>query len=361
MADLLDKVIYNSEVMQQLRKDLGPFIDSATSILFWGETKSGMGFFARAIHENSRRTGEFLVIPGFSLDEDTVKQLFLGVDDHPGWLEDAHNGTIFLKRICETSPAVQQFLLQLIGTQSADGRIQFSRKGMTEGLEVNVRFTYSMTHDFNTAVQDELLRRDFADEIKKRGKIIHLPPLRERKEDIISIAENFFEELNPKYNHHISSINEEARDILTNYIWPGNIDGLKRVIEGIFCQYPDITTITAEHIPEHIKNPEITGDQHSFKLKDDVKFVGKILLPLELRIQTESKIVSLNHEDVVEIIRVENTKFAPPKFRHFVFKLKDGSQITGKFLDLKMIVLTSFDPDYEIITQDIYSVFLSHK
>ena len=194
MADLLDKVIYKSEVMQQLRKDLGPFIDSATSILFWGETKSGMGFFARAIHENSRRTGEFLVIPGFSLDEDTVKQLFLGVDDHSGWLEDAHNGTIFLKRLCETSPAVQQFLLQLIGTQSADGRIQFSRKGMTEGLEVNVRFTYSMTHDFNTAVQDELLRRDFADEIKKRGKIIHLPPLRERKEDIISIAENFFED-----------------------------------------------------------------------------------------------------------------------------------------------------------------------
>lgn len=361
MANLLDKVIYNSEIMQQIRKDLGPFIDSAASILFWGETKSGMGFFARAIHEHSRRTGEFLVIPGFSLDEDTVKQQFLGIGKRPGWLEDAHNGTIFLKRISEASPAVQQLLLQLIGTQSADGRIQFSRKGTTESLEFNVRFTYSMTHDFNMAVQDELLRRDFAEEIKKRGKIVHLPPLRERKEDIISIAENFFEELNPKYNQHISSIDKEARNILTNYIWPGNIDELKRVIEGIFCQHSDITTITAEHIPEHIKKPEITRDQHSFKLKDDVKFVGKILLPPELRVQTDSKIVKLRHEDLVEIIRVENTKFAPPKFKHFVFKLKDGSQITGKFLDPKMIVWTSFDPEYEIITQDIYSVFLSQK
>jgi DNA-binding NtrC family response regulator len=361
MADLLDKVIYNSEVMQHLRKDLGPFIDSATSILFWGETKSGMGFFARAIHEHSQRSGKFLVIPGFSLDEDTVKQLFLGIDERPGWLEEAHNGTIFLKRISEASPAVQKLLLQLIGTQSADGHIHFSRKGTTESLEVNVRFTYSMTHDFNMAVQDELLRRDFADEIKKRGRIVHLPPLRERKEDIISIAENFFEELNPKYNQHISFIDDKAQDILINYIWPGNIDELKRVIEGIFCQNFGITTITEEHIPEHIKNPEITGDQYSFKLKDDVKFVGKILLPPELRIQTGSKIVRLRPEDVVEIVRVEDTKFAPPKFRHFAFKLKDGSQITGKFLDPKMIVWTSFDSDYGIITQDIYSIFLSHK
>jgi len=224
MANLLDKVIYNSEIMQQIRKDLGPFIDSAASILLWGETKSGMGFFARAIHETSRRTGKFLVIPGFSLDEDTVKQLFLGVDESPGWLEEAHKGTIFLKRISETSPAVQQILRQLIGTQSAEGNIHFSRKGRTESLEVNVRFTYSIANDFNMAIQDELLRRDFADEIKKRGRIIHLPPLRERKEDIIGIAENFFEKFNQDYNQHISSVDENARTILTNYIWPGNID-----------------------------------------------------------------------------------------------------------------------------------------
>ena len=353
MDNLLDKVIYNSEAMQQVRKELIPFIDSAVSILFWGETGSGMGFYAKAIHEASQRKGKFLIIPGFSLDEDTAKQQFLGVEDQPGWLEEADKGTIFLKRISEASSAVQQILLQLIGNQSVDGRIQFSRKGNTETLEVNVRFIYSMAHDFNMAVQDELLRRDFVEELKKLGRIIHIPPLRERKEDIISIAENFFESFNQQYNQNITTINENAQKILTNYIWPGNIDELKRVIEGIFSHYPGITIITEEHIPDHIKNPEITGDKYSFKLKDDVKFTGKIVSPL-LKIQTENKKL-----DIVEITRVEDPNFAPPRFKHFVFKFKNGDQITGKILDKKMNVATSFDPMYQITTQDLYSIFLS--
>jgi DNA-binding NtrC family response regulator len=358
MVNLLEKVIYNSEIMQQRRKELGPFIESSAPILFWGESGSGMGFYARAIHEASARTGKFLRISGFSLDEDTVKQQFLGIDDEPGWLEKANAGTIFLKRFSEVSSVIQQFLVQLIGNQSVDGRIEFSRRGRTDSLEVNVRFIYSMAYDLTRAMQDNLLSREFVEEIKKRGKIIHLPPLRERKEDIIRIAQNFFEQFNQAYDQHISSIDEEAQTILTNHNWLGNIGELKRVIEWIFAQYPGITTITAEHIPDHLKNPEVTGDKYSFRLKDDVKFVGRILSSA-LTIQTESKKLTLKTEELLEIVRVENGKFTPPKFKHFVFKLKDGSQIIGKILTPKMTVETSFDPDYEINTQDLYSVFLS--
>lgn len=359
MTNLLDKVIYKSEAMQQMHKEMGPFIDSSASILFWGETGSGMGFYARAIHEASGRTGQFLRIPSFSLDDDTVKQQFLGVDDQPGWLEEADKGTIFLKRISEASSGVQQVLSHLIGNQSVDGKIQFSRKGKTENLEANIRFIFSVAHDFNTAIQDDLLRRDFVDEARKRGKIVHLPPLKNRKEDIINIAKNFFETLNQQYNQNISAIDQSAQNILTNYVWPGNVDELKRVIDEIFSHYAGITTISAEHLPEYVKT-KIKGDEYSFKMKDDTKFVGKILSPQILKIKTENKDLRLNTGDLVEIARIEDRNFTPPKFKHFLFKLKDGSQIAGlKILDKKMIVKTSFEPRYQIDPHELHSLLLA--
>jgi len=84
MENLLEKMIYKSEAMQQVHSEVGPFIESAAPILLWGETGSGMGFYAKAIHEASGRTGKFLTIPGFALDADSVKQQFLGISNHPG-------------------------------------------------------------------------------------------------------------------------------------------------------------------------------------------------------------------------------------------------------------------------------------
>ncbi len=358
MEDFLNKMVHSSAAMQPVRKDLVPFIESAKSILFWGETGSGMGFLVKTIHEDSQRPGKLLTIPGFSLDDEAIKQQFLGMNDQQGWLEEADKGTIFLKRISEAPSAVQQFFSHLVGNQSVDGRLKFSRKGSTETLEVNVRFLFSMAHDFNLALQDGLLRRDFVDEIKKRGKIIHIPPLRQRKEDIVHIAENLFGPLNQKYNQNISEIDTSAQNVLTHYIWPGNIDELKRVVEEIFSHYQGISTITEEHLPEDVRNPEITGDKYSFKLKDDAKFLGKIA-SLSLKIESEHKKLLLNTGDLVEIIRVEDDHFSPPKFKHYVFRLKDGSQITGKILDKKMKIDTSFDQDYQINPQDIHSVYLA--
>ena len=115
MGSLSEKIVANSEAMQKVQHEVGPFVDAGTPLLFWGETKSGMGYYARSIHEACPRTGKFVVIPGFSIDDDTLKQQFLGAGDEPGWVEEAHNGTIFVRRISETSPLVQQTLLQLIG------------------------------------------------------------------------------------------------------------------------------------------------------------------------------------------------------------------------------------------------------
>jgi DNA-binding NtrC family response regulator len=353
----LEKVVYTSQVMQELQQELKPVVDTAASLLFWGETGCGMGFLARMIHKSSSRTGAFLRIPGFTLDEDTVVQQLIGVDDQPGWLEEADKGTIFLKRISEASPEVQNILISVIGNQSVDGRLQFSRKGRSETREVNVRFIYSMAHDFKTALQDNLLRRNLVEMIEARGKILRLPPLRERKKDLLAIVRNFLQEFNRKYSRDIFDVDKAALALLTNYIWPGNIDELKRVIDNIFTQHPEITTITTQHIPEHIRTTQITGTEYSFKLKNDVKFKGQILSHF-LRIQTDTKRLKLNTHDIAEIVRVEDTTFKPPKFKHFLFRFKDGNQITGTMTDKTLRVATSFDADYQITLQDVKSIYL---
>lgn len=352
----LESLIHHSKVMQQIDKELRPFIDSAAPLLFWGERRSGIGFYARTIHAVSSRYGKFVAIPAFSIDEDTVKQQFFGNGDEPGWLEEAHQGTIFLKRLQEVPLKAQHVLFQLIDNQGSDGRIQFSRKGRTNSQEVNVRFIFSLTHDLNTAIQDGLLAHDLIDELKKSGKIVRMPPLRERREDIIGIAQNFFEDFNQQFQQNITGIDTQAQQILTDYNWPGNIDELKRTIESIFAHAAGISEITAEQLPEHIQKPAVTGDKYSFKLKNDIRFVGKILMPVFLQFETEHQKHRLNIENIVEILRVEDTKFAPPKFKHFAVKLNDGSCLTGKIKDPKLLVSASFDPNYEVQTQDIYSI-----
>lgn len=358
MGSLSDRVITCSPIMQDIRHTIEPVVDSASPLLFWGETKSGMSYYARAIHEASPRSGKFLVIPAFSIDEEMVKHQFLGSGDAPGWVEDAHGGTILVRRISEASTPIQQTLLQLLGNQSADGRLQFSRKGRTEAVEVNVRFIFSMAHDFTRAIQDDVLRRDLVEEIKTRGKIVNLPPLRKRREDIVDLARSLLTELNAQYGRQVEDIEANAQRLLSDYVWPGNVDELKRVLDGIFAQHADLSVITEAHLPENIRNPEILEGHCNFKLKDETRFVGKILSPF-LTIVTGTKTIRLNSGEVLEIQRVEDTRFAPPKFKHFVFTLKDDSRLTGQLKDRKLLVATSFDPNYEIIPQDIVSMFLS--
>jgi transcriptional regulator with PAS, ATPase and Fis domain len=215
-----------------------------------------------------------------------------------------------------------------------------------------------MTHDFNTAVQDKLLRRDLVSMLEARGKILHLPSLKDRKEDIPAILQNFLNEFNKKFSRDMFGVEPAALELLTNYIWPGNVDELKRVIETIFTQFPEATSITEQQVPVQIKEAQITGTEYSFKLQNDVRFKGRILSHF-LKIKTSTKPLKLNTNDLAEIVRVMDTAFKPPKFKHFLFRLKDGDQITGTMLDKTLKVATSFDPNYQITLQDVDSILLT--
>lgn len=357
MANLLEQNAYSSSAIQQMHKELAPFINSAAPLFFWGETGTGMGYYARLIHEASRN-GKLLTIPCFSLDDDSVQQQFLGSADQGGWLEEAHDGTIFLKRIAETSLTVQRTLLHLVATQTTDGIIEFARKGQTERVQVNVRFIYSSANDFNAAIQDDLLLRDLVDEMKHLGKIFRIPPLRERKEDIAIIIDTLLQELNPKYGQHITSVDKKALKLLNSYSWPGNVGELRRVLDNVCSQFPGISTIFAEHIPDYVANPAITGDKYSFRLRNDERFQGKILTSY-LNVKRDESKFHIKTVDLVEILRVDDEQFTPPKLKHFILKLKDGSQLAAQILDEAIKVRTSFDRSHLVKIQDLYSLLIS--
>ena len=260
MEKILSNVMFKSEAMQKILREIGPYIESAASILLYGESGSGMGFLAQAIHHASGRPGKFLSVPGFALESQTIKQQFLGIEDRQGWLEEADKGTIFVKRLSEMSLDIQEQLVSILGNRSVDGRLFFPRIGRTEMIEVNNRFIFSMTHDFNIAVQDELTHRRFFEEMQRRGgKIVRVPALRERKNDLLEIASHLIANFAKKYSASVTGISDSAKSVLLNYNWPGNIEELKQVLETIIAKERSIPMISHEHLPDNIIHPEVEG------------------------------------------------------------------------------------------------------
>ena len=354
---LLKELGCQSAGIQAICQDLASCIKTGSPILFWGEAGIGMGFSARAIHEASR-AGKLLRKPCFELDGAAFQEQLFGVPEHAGWLEEYHQGTIFFKHITETSAAVQQILRKIIGNQSVDGRIGFARKGTTEERSVNVRFIFSMVKAYDLAVQEGSLVRELAEMIRRRGKIIHLPPLRQRKEDILGIAHNLIEEMNAKYAQRVTAIDQLAQNALIQYNWPENVDEMKRVFEGIFSQHPGIKKITPEHLPKDILDVREISFDYSFTLKNKERFSGALLADT-LAVQSTAKDQSIFHiktEDLIEIIRVDDPEFVTSKLRHFVFKLRNGDQIIGNFAEKTIAVKTAYAPSRQLDVLDLCEI-----
>ena len=119
-----------------------------------------------------------------------------------------------------------------------------------------------------------------------------------------------------------------------------------------------ITEISAEHLPEHIGKPGSLGDEYFFTLKNNERFKGKFV-SRSLHIQRDKSEFQIKTENLVEIARVDDTSFAPPKLKHFEIKLEDGSQLAGRILDKTIMVETSFDKSHQINVQDLYAVVIS--
>ncbi len=229
-----------SQLMCDLRERIGLIAESEANVLIRGESGCGKELIARMIHSSSpRREGVFVCLNCAALNESLLeselfgheKGAFTGASDRKiGRFEQADQGTLFLDEVGEMSPSVQAKFLRVL-----EGH-PFERIGGRKQIQVDVRILAATNRDLEEAVKNGSFRRD----IYFRLHVAELvaAPLRERREDIILLANFFLKKFVEKTGRVISGLTPEAEEVLTQYDWPGNVRELQNTIERtvILCR-----------------------------------------------------------------------------------------------------------------------------
>lgn len=207
--------------------------DTPANILILGESGTGKELVARAIHENSSRAKmPFVAINSGGIPETLLESELFGYmkgsftgayTDRQGYFEMARGGTIFLDEIGELSPALQVKLLRVIQERT------FRRIGGAEDIKVDVRIISAT----NKNLQENVKKGEFREDLYYRLNVIpiYIPPLRERREDIPLLINNFIDKYSKMLGKEIRNISSYAMELLMNYDFPGNIRELQNIIE----------------------------------------------------------------------------------------------------------------------------------
>lgn len=225
-----------------------------TTILILGESGTGKGVLARAIHYASPRAQmPLLELNCAALPENLLESELFGFEPgaftdarrrKEGLLERAHGGTLFLDEIGNMSAAMQAKLLRVLEEGT------FMRLGGTRSISVNVRLVAAT----NTELKDAVGRGQFREDLYYRLNVVPLviPPLRSRREDIVPLALEMVRHFNRELHKSFTGFSPAAAELLHNYPWPGNIRELKNVIERTMILAPD-GEIDAMFLPEEIR------------------------------------------------------------------------------------------------------------
>ena len=229
----IGNVVCSSAKMRKVMRMVAKVAPTNSTVLITGETGTGKDVIARAIHYNSRRKdGPFVVADCASLSESLleseifghVKGAFTGaVKDRKGLAETARGGTLFLDEIGTLSPQLQSSLLRLIEER------EIRPVGSDKPVSVDVRLVAATNEDLEALVESGQFRQDLF--YRLSVMTIHLPPLRERREEIPLLAHHFFEKFSEELDKEIAGITPQAMAALEAHDWPGNVRELEHVIE----------------------------------------------------------------------------------------------------------------------------------
>ncbi|MGK7311662.1 MAG: sigma-54-dependent transcriptional regulator [Candidatus Longimicrobiales bacterium M2_2A_002] len=253
-----DDVVGRSPAMKEvfeLVKRVAPA--EGTTVLLEGETGTGKGMLAQAIHQASQRAdGPFVNVTCSALAESVMESELFGHEKGAftdartmkrGLVELAEGGTLFLDEIGELSLGLQGKLLRFIEEK------RFRRVGGTKDLEVDARLVAATNRDLEQEVEEDRFREDLY--YRLRVFPIRLPPLRERTSDIPALVKTFVEEFANQFGKTITGIDDEAMELLKEYRWPGNVRELRNLIERSVL-LADSDVLTAEMLPPPIRGRE---------------------------------------------------------------------------------------------------------
>ncbi len=228
------KLIGNSSSMEQVFEQLSKIAQSdSTTVLITGESGTGKELAARAIHTfSSRHESPFIAVNCSALSESLIESELFGHEkgaftdaktQRKGVFELADGGVVFLDEIGDISPAVQVKLLRVLEEKS------FRRVGGSHEISVDVRIIAAT----NQSLEERIAQGKFRTDLYYRLNVayIHLPPVRERGEDIILLAEHFLQEFNDKFHKHFKGLSEQTKNLFRQHAWPGNVREIRNVVE----------------------------------------------------------------------------------------------------------------------------------
>ncbi len=244
------KIIGESVPMKALRQQLALMAATNGRVLIYGESGTGKELVAHAIHDISPRASEpFIEVNCAAIPEDMIeselfghrKGSFAGAhEDKIGKLQKADGGTLFLDEVGDMSLKTQAKVLRSLEEQ------RFEPVGAETSLQVDARVVAAT----NKNLEDEIDRGNFREDLFYRLNVIpfHVPPLRERVEDVALLADHFLKEFTTAYGRKAKELTPEAYQALQEYQWPGNVRELKNLMERIVIMNPQIR-VDARHLP----------------------------------------------------------------------------------------------------------------
>lgn len=246
-------IIGKSKIIQQKIEIAELAAKSNAPILILGESGTGKEIFAKYIHKASGLKGEFVPVNCSAVPKELFESEFFGYEEgaftgarksgKAGYFELANNGSLFLDEIGDLPMDMQSKLLRVLQEKTV------RRLGSEQDIEVNVRIISATNRDLEELVRKNKFRMDLYYRLNVIK--IELPPLRERKEDIILFIKSFLEELNEEYDKNIKGIETAAVNVLSTYKWKGNVRELRNVIEQMVVLCRD-DIITKDMVPEYI-------------------------------------------------------------------------------------------------------------
>ena len=244
------QIIGESVPMKALRQQLALMAGTNGRVLIYGESGAGKQLVAHAIHSSSPRASEpFVEVNCAVIPEDLIESELFGhrrgsfagaIEDKTGKFQKADGGTLFLDEVGDMSLKTQAKVLRVIEDQ------RFEPVGSASSIQVDARVVAAT----NKNLEDEIERGNFREDLFYRLNVIpfHVPPLRERMEDVPLLAEHFLKEFTTAYGRKPKELTPEAYRILQEYSWPGNVRELRNLMERIVIMNPQIR-IDARHIP----------------------------------------------------------------------------------------------------------------
>jgi DNA-binding NtrC family response regulator len=262
-------IIGESEKIQKLFEKIEKVADTESTILIMGESGTGKELFAKAIYYRSRRqVAPFITVNCAAIPNDLLESELFGhekgaftdaIRTRIGRFELANGGTIFLDEIGDMSLSLQSKLLRVLQEH------QFERIGGVKSIQTDIRIIAATHQDLKKAVEEGKFREDLYYRLNVIP--IEIPPLRERKTDIVLLVNHFLKQCSKNNNRSIREIDQEVVNRLIEYHWPGNVRELENVIERMVTLSTG-ETITLRDLPEMLRSYPVAKPPVAYEIPE---------------------------------------------------------------------------------------------